>query len=141
MTDVAEHAVMRRRDAVERPPKRRGVGARELVCGSRRAQGRCDARRRRRRAVADNALDRSCHRASLVLERLPRFVAQDVVDHVDGALELVVARVEVRRDANAGVRPIVDDHVVREQRLRDAVRVRHVERDRSAATRTDRAAR
>ena len=77
----------------------------------------------------------SGHGSPFCFERLPTSVAKNSIDHVDHALDFVVARVEVRRDANAGVRPIVDDDVVCQQRLGDAVRIRHIERDRTASPR------
>ena len=66
---------------------------------------------------------------------LPLASRDRVIDHGHSALELVVARVEVWRDANPGIRAIIHQDVVCQQHLRYFLAVRHVERDGSAASR------
>src|SRR5262245_58661400 len=79
----------------------------------------------------------SCHFLPLpfLLERSPALFTHNVVDHVHCALELCVAGVKVWRHTDARVRPVVHDHVIREQRLRDAVGMWNVERNRASAPR------
>src|SRR5262245_34787348 len=51
------------------------------------------------------------------------------VDGLDRAIDLGLGVVEVRRHANAGLRPMIDDHVSRQQRLGDPRAVWHVDDD------------
>ncbi len=47
----------------------------------------------------------------------PCTAAEDLVDRTDGDVELLITRVEVRRDANARARPLIHDYVPRELAL------------------------
>ena len=58
----------------------------------------------------------------------------DVVDQAHRPLELLIARIEVWRDPDAGAGAEVDQHVVRQEDLRDLVCVRDVDRHRAAAS-------
>src|SRR3979411_2555811 len=69
----------------------------------------------------------SRHYELLVSVSLPFLLREDLVDRLHGGVELRVARIEVRCDANAGTRTIVDDHVAGEQRLRHLASMRDVE--------------
>src|SRR6185437_8652115 len=73
------------------------------------------------------------HGALLSLERLPRLLLEYLVDRGYDGVQLVVGRVEMRRNANARLGAIVHQDVARQQRLRDLVPVRHSEGDRAAA--------
>ena len=78
---------------------------------------------------------RSRHDGLPLAELLPGISGQRFINRSDGALELDVAGIAVRRNANARVRPVVHNDIAREQELRDFIRVRNIECNRAATTR------
>src|SRR5256885_271538 len=70
---------------------------------------------------------------ALSLELAPRSTGQRFVDRRHGFLELLVRRVEVRRDPDSRARPVIHEHISSEEILRHFVRVRNVDGHRAAS--------
>src|SRR5215471_13338076 len=64
---------------------------------------------------------------STLAEMLPGAGRECFIHRRDRPFELRVAGVEMWRDPNAGVRPVVHNDIAREQELRDLVGVRNIE--------------
>src|SRR6266550_8847326 len=64
---------------------------------------------------------------------LPAAGTQDVIDGSERIVDLLVRRVEMRREADAGLRPVVADDIDAIQFQRDFARMRRADRHRAAA--------
>ena len=121
-----------------------------------RADGPCRARHPTRRTCASRSRRRSPHarcRAPSCRRRARRWCEPTTCQPFDAAscptispsvvhrvVDLVLGVVEVRRDADAGARPVVDDDVPADQLVGDRCAVRHVEDHRRRRARDRRAA-